>query len=371
TKVTWDEEKPNSIAVTPPDIGANIVVPAQETHPLKATIRTVGQVETGKQVLLFNVSLSWVKDAQPRSGSLLAAMKFDVGVLGESELLKLVGVPSLYLLPGFLIVVVWQMLRSASGSLPENSKQWTKTDPQFWVIAVVVSFLVAFAYPSITRLWLGVPHDYRKAYNTADILFIWVGSLVAGFVSFWLWKGCKKVWDVFDVSLKVPSEKDSPATILRKLRRNKMGFPLTAVEVNGVNGFFFTVHTDKDWLWVAPQICYSKKSQLSESLFQKVASTFASFKRLITKARLRMKFKKPEWLSKAEDPSTAAKEAAIEGDGKGPGNLADWIAIHSAKYDFKWDEGDVTRLKRPEKIMNGEWTRPSDQSDRNFVVSCN
>jgi hypothetical protein len=211
--------------------GRGVSLAPQESRSFPILIKAENAVHTGEHLLLLELGIHWEKWGQPFSGTLLASQKLSVGVLGESDILKLLGVPTFLFLPGFLMAAAFMALWKFVS--PKKAPALEAKSTEFWLIAITLSLLAAPAYSFITR-WFGSPRNYLVAYGMRDVFWVWIGSIgVAAFV--WLvitgsmglmarWKASKHAQRTF-------SEDDSPVEVLRKLALNGLGFSLTAVDV--------------------------------------------------------------------------------------------------------------------------------------------
>lgn len=192
-----------------------------------------------------------------------------VGVFGESELLKLLAVPSFLILPGFLIVGAMGLLwRARLFRLPDDSEQpilswlqWKSED--FWIVSVTFSFVAVALYSLRQNLLVG--------YGFSDVVLLWFLSLVTGAVVYVLYiRGHN--WRVLakrsaaeaerqrveeERRLRTPSTEDEPIDILEKLHRQGLSTVLPRVrlyEANGPRAFLLQKATDAEKVWVGPRM---------------------------------------------------------------------------------------------------------------------
>ncbi|MBI5879865.1 MAG: hypothetical protein HZB53_19635 [Chloroflexi bacterium] len=207
------------VHVDPAARGATLI--AQQTRVFSATVTALNRVQPGKQMITFEAQFERPQGATVQRWSVVATFKLTAGVFGASEVLTVLGVPSLLLLPGFLMLVAFRFfwVRLA----PRQPLDLDVKSADFWLLAVCLSFAFALAYPAVTA-GLGDPRDYLRVYGLRDVINVWIGSAATGFA----------VWFATAVVLKrwfVPMERDKPLTILEKLRRNGMNTELLEVEV--------------------------------------------------------------------------------------------------------------------------------------------
>lgn len=229
-----------------------------ETRAFPVRISAGDAVQTGQHLLHFQARVNWSRGGLPRSGSLFTTHKIKVGIPGESEILTLLGVPSFFLLPGFLalsvFVAFWNRVR------PKTRLGIDAKSVEFWLLAITLSLGATLLYPLLTGLF-GRPRDYLDSYGLRDIYSIWIGSLGAG-LFFWLIAvaGLRARQGALESRRQrlVPAENDSPLEILLKLGRHGLGIcrPLVDVPVpgGGTQRLFLLVPPPKGRsdFWAAP-----------------------------------------------------------------------------------------------------------------------
>lgn len=142
-----------------------------ETYTFPYIVQASQRVAPGKQLLGVNVSIQ-----NDKLHTFLVTKEMTVGVLGESEALKLLGVPSLLFLPGFLVMTAFFMLWRANFLRPVGNAPTltlTEKDPGYWVISIVISAL-------ILGVFVLFRHDFLSLYGLLDIGEVWVVSIVLG-----------------------------------------------------------------------------------------------------------------------------------------------------------------------------------------------
>ena len=155
------------------------------------------------------------------TGSVVKSQDIDVTVLGEFELLKKVGAPSIIFLPGVLFLLCWQFLWSIDKKQDQRQAYpLTMTSGGFWVIAVAISLVFAFAYPQISLNILKERRDYLAGYGLRDFLYLFGAAIILACVLYVCWlllKWLAAQVRAFIAWLKTPSVDDQPIDILRKL----------------------------------------------------------------------------------------------------------------------------------------------------------
>jgi len=268
-------EKPDFIDLELPDVSSGVTLAPQESRALVVKATTEDSLQAGKHVLLFDIGLAWEKAGRSWTGSLVATHKLDVGILGESDILKLIGVPSFLLVPGFLMTMAFMMLwthvdpKREGGKLPLEAKS-----SEFWLIAITLSLVTAPLYPPITDIF-GPRRNYLRGYGLRDVVQVWLGSLAVATLA-WL-----AVVVIRNVRARVryqraadqerrtyPAEGDSPVQVLRKLAGLGASYPpeLVNVTVEGATTAYFFLAEVRDRVWVAPPVRLEWKPTAIDSI---------------------------------------------------------------------------------------------------------
>lgn len=190
-----------------------------QTRSIPADVEANGRVQPGKHLLVFTVEFEWDQKGVVQKRSAVVTQPVEVGVLGESAALKLLGVPSFLFIPGVLAVATWGLLWN--WGVLRSKKDTTKfpfsfdqpiTNLQFWVVAITVSVLIVMGYsllnPGILRI-----------YNLEDLVRLWLASVfgvgVMGYLAIIGWREiCRR--------MRTPSVTDTPLKLLEKLGRQKL-----------------------------------------------------------------------------------------------------------------------------------------------------
>ena len=263
TNVPRDRQvAPRTVAVFPLDISA-----AKTVH-------------SGKHLLLFEVNLAWNDEGHSQTGSALCKYECDVGVLGDSEFLVPVGVPSFLLLPGFLIVIVFSMLWGLFHK--DKPFPWSAKTAEFWSLAIIISLLAITAY----RLR---GSNLLDGYGLKDVYLVWFGSATVGLVIWAVTEACfrlrlrvvegRKRREIDEVQRRTFTSDDSPVEVLRKLALNKRGFQLDQVKVqvegSTARGFLLQPQDGAHpTAWVAPAIVLVFDEELKDDRRAKLQKIF-------------------------------------------------------------------------------------------------
>lgn len=267
---------PAFVTFGPPDLGNGVSLGARQVRAFPIKVEATGAVQPGKHLLLFEVALAWEKTGRAWTGSLAATHEVEIGVLGESEILTAIGVPSFLILPGFLMVMTWGLLWRL---LPAKATDFPlkAATPEFWFVAITLSLLTAIVYPFATII-LGAPRNYLDGYTLGDIISIWFASIILAGVIYLLGAGGYNLWRhlrLWQERRRIPSSKDTPITVLKKLHQQNLGLELKRVEftMQGENqrAFLLENHDESQTrLWIGPAIIVEWLEGASPALQQKV-----------------------------------------------------------------------------------------------------
>ena len=240
------------------------------------------RVQPGAHLLLIKVPLSWQHNGELQRGTLAATQGVEVGVLGESDILTLLGVPTLLLLPGFLIIFTMR-LGWLLGKSAEEKKEFPLSPLKidFWFFAIITSLVAAAVYPLATTI-LGNPRDFLQGYGLIDIYYIFTGSVLFGVLVITAARAIVYVRQVNQAqqdaaqAAKIPKSDDLPPAALNRLALQGLDLNLSRVRIKleneevqlpvfllgrqGVNGAE---------IWVGPGIDIPE-ADLSDDLYGKI-----------------------------------------------------------------------------------------------------
>jgi hypothetical protein len=255
---------PEFITFQVSELEKSVTLAPGESKAVPVVVKAKDVVRPGNHLLLFDVRLEWERAGRSQSGNLILSREVEVGILGESEILKALAVPSFLLLPGFLMIVgvglLWKLGRSTQEFPLKVSS------PEFWLVAITLSILMAAVYPIATQYLTGVRRSYLEGYGLIDVIQVWLSSIILAFAVYVGAMGTRNLasralhW-VRSVKQgrKTPSKDDDPVTLLKKLHRQNLGVRLDRVVVNiqEVKHFAFVLERPGEaWetLWVGPSI---------------------------------------------------------------------------------------------------------------------
>ncbi len=225
------------------------------------------RVEPGKYLVTFEITLKGNR-MQSADRSLVVAQVVEVGVLGESTILQLLGVPSFLLLPGCLLVLTFGLFRDHGPSWfrPIAKDEWL--DPKnayFWLVSITASGLMAVIFRVVLGWW------YFVRYGLVDLVVVWLASVLLGFL---LYLGFFLVTQVLPQWLerrRTPTQDDDAATVLTRLGRQGLGLTLDRYTINAIASeepVFVIKKVDEKNAWVSPviNITLSANEKLSQDI---------------------------------------------------------------------------------------------------------
>ena len=231
------------------------LAPYQTSH-VEVGVEAKERVRPGKHLLVFDVMLGWNESGQPQVRHNIIARPVEVGVLGESQILTLIGAPSFLLLPGVLVLLTiktiwslkWFKVKGQPATFPLEVKSL-----EFVFAAITISLLLTGAY---ILLW----HNLFDGYGLQDIILVWVFSVfIIGLLGYAL---VAKIYE-WHWRRVTPSVDDEEIPFLEKLGRRGLGIFLDMadfkIKVNNQDfiqrAFLLESRQDAgDTIWVAPPI---------------------------------------------------------------------------------------------------------------------
>jgi hypothetical protein len=214
--LTYIDLKPDQHSTTIPP-GSSISVPLHVTA--RAAIPGTYALMVGFDVRYLNPQGAW----EPMT----AQGKVTIGIPGVTDALQFLGIPSLLLLPGVLMILTFLTVLPWLTRWPEID--WKK--PALLLLAVLLSFAAAYLYPAATRRWGGgLARDYLRGYELRDVIYVWAGSMATGLgfvvvvsLLYWTGIGIRRL-----ASSNEPKTGDQPLDILQKLNHHRAAFKLPA-----------------------------------------------------------------------------------------------------------------------------------------------
>jgi hypothetical protein len=184
----------------------------QQFDSLRFDLQSNQAVEPGSHLIIVTPTLQWLEGGQKRTGNLTASTPVSASILGESQILTLLTIPTVFLLPGFIVVVVFYLLWQFVS--PHEELEFLKiADIRFWGISAAISgFAYLVVYPR-TPIGTRVIHN---VYSLSDDALIFLGSAVVGVLAYLLTRATVGAWE----RRYVPTPADSPIDVLRKIGNN-------------------------------------------------------------------------------------------------------------------------------------------------------
>ncbi|MGA2503173.1 MAG: hypothetical protein ABSG01_03685 [Anaerolineales bacterium] len=234
----------------------------QVAIPYLVELENNSALQPGKILVDFDITVKTSTNGQIARDSV--TQEVNTGVLGESDLLTLLGVPSILVLPGFLMVVTFLWLWSWK---PEPKTTIDAKDPRFWLAAITLSMGMAALYPHLTGLLvkmglLDQVRDYLSGFGLVDIVLLWVISILVAVI---IYLAALRI-DIRIEKYKtrfIPGKNDKPLSLLRKLHGQGLG--LRRPEVSGaifldktVDGYLLEkLDEGQKAAWIGPLIYIS------------------------------------------------------------------------------------------------------------------
>jgi hypothetical protein len=281
---------PDFVTFTPRYAGSSQRLSPRETLSYPIEVKATDAVQPGDHLLLFQVGFEWEEFGQTWRGSIIKSHPVQVGIIGESEILKLIGVPTLLVLPGFLTVItvgwLWRNWWPQKPALELDAKK-----PEFWALAILLSLFTAlFVYPGVTK-GLGHPRSYLEGYGLRDITWLWMGSILIPAIAYVLGAGggrlayrvgawsvkCYRKWQ----ARHRPTAQDTPVTILQKLYKQELGIIRERVKFDreGQTQRAFLLEPrveEREAFWVGPAIVIEWLGQANEQCQRRVERQLGS-----------------------------------------------------------------------------------------------
>jgi hypothetical protein len=272
----WVRVNPEGVAKDSPTSGVTTIEATQKelvldpyaSRMLAYNVTADVRVTPGKQLLVFEVPLSWEKGRLRQKATAIASQQVEVGVFGESAILAALGVPTFLFLPGFLIITTIGLLWKLGKAESEKEKFPLKGNTtDFYLVSITLSILVFIAYPLITGL-RGVRRDLTEAYGLEDVVRVWFGCVGVGLLVVGVYIGYQLIAR-YRRSLYEFSTSDDALGFLQKLGRKHMGirFQKAAIGVPPKTEDVFViadVPSQDEKSWIAPAIVMTWKPDSGE-----------------------------------------------------------------------------------------------------------
>jgi hypothetical protein len=236
------------------DANGTVAVPPRGAATVPMFMTGVLRPTPGKETLVVTVPLHWTIGHSTATGSLIATRDVEVDVWGESDLLKVLGVPSFLVLPGFLVLVTFGLLwkfRKPWRNAPQFSL--SPMTPEFWLFGITLSGAFALVAPLVH---IG---NYLHNYDITDIAGVWLASIALPAVVYGVLTIVGAVADRSDDDHRraiTPLAGDDIITMLGRLAADHRPMPTTIRTIGEHDDRVFELRNDPadtSKVWVAPQ----------------------------------------------------------------------------------------------------------------------
>jgi hypothetical protein len=254
----------------PPDDGrdAMILLKARlgphEAGVVEVPVMAGGRVQPGKHMLVFDVDLRCSEGVETFDRHVVLNREVTVGVLGESTLLTLIGVPTLLFLPGFLIVRTYKLLWTL-GFL--KSKYDTGRFPlEETADQVLVQILISLLVLVVST---GFRWDYVGLYGLSDLVDLYLVSVLGLGAGLYIVGMAVRGWWVRG---RFPESDEGALAVLKKLGKQGRDVLLERYDLGPEPShqdvfLLEPPRSNRDHWWVGPPIHVEFKSP-GESLAQ-------------------------------------------------------------------------------------------------------
>ncbi|NUW37162.1 hypothetical protein HTZ77_38030 [Nonomuraea sp. SMC257] len=230
-------------------------------------VEATKQARTGRQLMLYGVTGDYAENGRLRPVAVVASQEVTYAVLGESEFLTAIGIPSFLVLPGFLALMSYRLVARRYNAADEVLPSLEVSAPEFLTLSATLSVLAIPMFWLVTWL-LGDPHTYLTGYGVDDLLAVWLASVLIGLCAF----GIPRFVLVWREHRRTPRPSDRPQQFLERLSAAGASVMLPQVRVELRSGappkqlYTFTPGTRQDGsVWVVPAIRYSFEQEAADA----------------------------------------------------------------------------------------------------------
>ena len=244
-----------------PDAG--LIACVERLAPGEATVvvfdvHAEKRVRTGKQQVAVVVKGSTAATGEALVAEPIATKEIELAVFGVDAISPF-GVGTLFVLPGLLAIVAFQMLyRYGYPRGKEVPDTVNFKDPTLMAIILPLS---ALAYLAV---WLWQGADLTSEAGTADVVVLFVIGFLTGLVGW-----AVLAWVYYRrTDRKRFRLDDSPAKVLERLRARDAGLSLPLVTVDGLQ-YRYLAEAAGDQMVVCPQITYAFDDSVTDDTRQR------------------------------------------------------------------------------------------------------
>ncbi len=250
-------------------------VPAGGRHVVAIPVGARDRLRSGSYPLVLEVAVEDGAAGNLRQARLLATSEVQLQIQGISDVLKVLGVPTLFLLPGFLALVAFAAFRTGDW---ENATK--PTNPAFWIIAVPFSMALSLLFTAV----LG-SGDLSQPFNLGDVAWVWLISLAIGTVAGCLVRIYQKSQarksserSKRDVAGRTIGANDPALVVLETLGRLGTGWPPLWHDWAGHEGFLAGPDAaDNRWLIPQTQLTGERPDSMAEDRWRELQREFDTF----------------------------------------------------------------------------------------------
>jgi hypothetical protein len=253
-------------------------VPALSSSQQPIELKVDHRTTPGSYSIVFALQATWQRAGYKEERDLAISKTATAGIFFESELLKALAIPSFLVLPGCLMLFTMQLMLTLGVFGVKNDSrlpQLTVISPGFWILAISLSGIFAFAYIGITGT------NYLLRYGAEDLRNVWLWNIGIGIAMYCLYA----LLTLYRRRRHVYSAKDDPIEALQKMNSNaikivtpKLKFKIGNGEVIG--HVIEKVEDGMPLLWVAPKISVewvdSEEGRKSQGDFQRAINDESS-----------------------------------------------------------------------------------------------
>lgn len=193
------------------------VLPPKNSFVFTEELKVASRTYPGTSLVLYELAASCRKDGKKVNTSKVITQEIEMGVLGESGIMTVLGlnifsVPFFLLLPGFLFVVIWASYLPKAWKTQKTLLAPDKKDPFFWVATITLSMLFSLLYALLTKHFLWI------SYGLLDVFALWMASVIGAITALFIvylvqWiRARKEAFKNFTLH-------DSPMRVLARLER--------------------------------------------------------------------------------------------------------------------------------------------------------
>ena len=239
-----------------PAVLLQVAIAPGQTMIVPLAVGSIGTPRAGTLPLLVEVHLAGKIAGRDVDDDVLISDKIQFDVPGLSDTLKLFGAPTLFLLPGVLVLGALGM-----SYRPKDTPWLAANSASFWIVSVMIALVISTVYGLAHKL-LGSDHNLVDRYDLVDVGLIWAISLaIGGAVGAILQRRATVAQALVATAAteaaiaRTPLHSDDPRTFLDRLALVKVSVTNRWYEAGGSRGFLVSgVGLQPPWLM--PQITH-------------------------------------------------------------------------------------------------------------------